>query len=53
MKNYLFYFILSIILNNCEESSQIGLDWYSGNLNQASKTLNNDQLIMLDFYTKW
>ena len=49
MKKYSLIFIVLFIFNGCSKES---INWYNGNLDDAVK-VNNDKLIMIDFYTDW
>ena len=49
MKKYSLIFIVLFIFNGCSKES---INWYNGNLDDAVK-INNDKLIMIDFYTDW
>jgi len=49
MKKYSLIFVALFIFNGCSKES---INWYNGNLDDAVK-VNNDKLIMIDFYTDW
>ena len=41
---------LTLIINKSESPNKQTLNWFNGNLEEALASLNENQIIMLDFY---
>ena len=46
----LFIIGLTLIINKSERPNKQTLNWFNGNLEEALASLNENQIIMLDFY---